>query len=58
MSIVSHNQVGINGDLDIILICMSHISKVTIVNGSPMVDGGETFHFVKKAPAFMIILRF
>ena len=58
--IESHKQVGINSDLDIIMICMSHIFKVTIEHGSLMVGvsvcvwgggGGEggTFLFDKKA---------
>ena len=47
--IVSHKQVDINGDLDKIIICMRHISRVTTEHGSLMVGVWGTFLFVKKA---------
>ena len=46
--VVSHKQIDINGDLDKIIICMRHISKVTIEHGSLMVGVGVTFLFVQK----------
>ena len=50
MCIVSHKQVDINSDLGIIMICMSHILKVTIEHGSLKLGGGggETFFLIKK----------
>ena len=56
MCILSHQQLNINGDLDIIIICMSRITKVNIEHGSFWLvweggglGGSGVFLFVKKS---------
>lgn len=53
--IVSHKQVDINGDLDKIIICMRHISKVTIVHGCLMVGGGGAGHSLLLKKTLVIV---